>query len=950
MAFKTRVLSGLVAVALISVSLAVTHAGDSGRYTNSIGMQMIRIPSGTFEMGREFKRDFWDEFPVHTVSISRSFYMAQTEVTVDQFRQFNPEFEPDARFDPYVSGVSWSDATAFCQWLSQKEGKTYRLPTEAEWEYACRAGSLTLFWSGDKPPKAGQTNPWGLKSMHSGVREWCYDWYGEYVAQTQIDPVGPEKGMARIVRGGCLDDDGRYEDRKVFNASSSRGAMAPAFGLENKIGNPHIDVDSTKPKASDPDDKPGLVGTWFGESNLTRAKEMVRILHLDDHWINDINGGSQWSARLQGFIESPYTGHVTFEMQVASGGMLRIAGQDVINQWDRPGTATGSVEMVQGQKYPVVLSYQHSGGEAFLKLRWRWPGQAGQVISEAFLSHSQEDLQVAESETGNNDVPPGRHWIGFRVVQGEMPDTPPLPVQASYVTQGIRTNKAIVIQGPDGDQPYFRKRYLLPTPLDNSTNEEIDALGMHPSFRHHNHSPALEVCPNGDVLMIIYTSYGEYEPGVSLIASRLRFGADQWDMPSRLFDFGAANDHAPLLWTDGDVMYFFWGCPRLDGGYPFQWTSSPDSGATWSEVQFPLFTNQIGSHSRQPINTAFRDQQGTMYVASDGEGGTSVLWASPDQGKTWYDTEGRSAGRHTTYALLSDGRTILGMGGKNTDIEGYMPKVISADGGKTWQVSKTPFPAQGSNQRPSLLRLQSGRLFFTGDFQHIRGQKPDTVEEDGSYVALSSDEGQTWTVKKLPGAQVHENPQYHNGHATLGYSVARQAPNGMIHLLATMNRPCLHFELNEAWILSSRQTSDTLSDTDLMASSAQNIRDVREYRETYPDGTPKTVYHGGTTNDGRFLLHGKEQWFYPDGKKQREASYQLGEKVGTESYWSQDGCMIWTWDYHDNGLSTWTQFWPNGQKRAQSTWCDLKCEGTARLWDSEGRIGSDQTFVNGKVK
>ncbi|MHC4620164.1 MAG: formylglycine-generating enzyme family protein, partial [Planctomycetota bacterium] len=107
---------------------------------------------------------------------------------------------------PYAAGVSWYEAVAFCEWLSKKEGRPYRLPTEAEWEYACRAGSTSLYSSGDRPPRAGRANAWGLKNMHTSVREWCLDWHGEYPAAEQVDPVGPEYGMARVVRGGLLDD------------------------------------------------------------------------------------------------------------------------------------------------------------------------------------------------------------------------------------------------------------------------------------------------------------------------------------------------------------------------------------------------------------------------------------------------------------------------------------------------------------------------------------------------------------------------------------------------------------------------------------------------------------------------------------------------------------------------------------------------------------------------
>ena len=117
---------------------------------------------------------------------------------------------------------------------------------------------------------------------------------------------------------------------------------------------------------------------------------------------------------------------------------------------------------------------------------------------------------------------------------------------------------------------------------------------MHPSFRRHNHSPALTVCPNGDVLMVIYTSYRESEPEVSLIASRLRFGADEWDMPAPFVDFPAANDHAPMLFTEGETVRLCWGSPWLPGAFPFQWIESKDSGATWSEAHFPRFQSAPG--------------------------------------------------------------------------------------------------------------------------------------------------------------------------------------------------------------------------------------------------------------------------------------------------------------------------------------------------------------------
>jgi hypothetical protein len=517
-----------------------------------------------------------------------------------------------------------------------------------------------------------------------------------------------------------------------------------------------------------------------------------------------------------------------------------------------------------------------------------------------------------------------------------------------FAQQCVRQTTEHAKQGPDPKKPFFRKRYLLPTPPENVGRESIDAASLHPAFRNHNHSPGLEVCSNGDVLMIIYTSYREYEPGVSLMATRLRFGADQWDMPCRMFDFADLNDHCPLLWNDNGTLYFFWGSPRFagEGAFPFQWMTSADNGATWSEVKFPKFMNIPDCHSRQPINTVLRDINGTIYVPSDGCGGKSVLWAGKDNGATWYDTGGRTNGRHTTFALLEDGLTILGMGGKNTNIDGFMPKSVSTDGGKTWQISKTPFPAQGANQRPSIIRLHSGSLFFAGDYQSINGAQPQGITEVGAYVALSDDDGKSWKMKPLLGAQQHESPSRHNGNATIGYSVARQAPNGIIHLITTMNRPCLHFALNEAWILDDK-TQTQLSDEQLMKPSATAIAQVRQYRETYPSGKTKAEWLAGIADNGRYLLHGQETWYYKNGHKQRQAAYNLGRKVRLETHWAPDGAMKWQWHHRDDGTSLWIQYWPNGNKKAESTWRNFKCSGTATLWDESGNVISEKKFVDG---
>jgi hypothetical protein len=340
-----------------------------------------------------------------------------------------------------------------------------------------------------------------------------------------------------------------------------------------------------------------------------------------------------------------------------------------------------------------------------------------------------------------------------------------------------------------------------------------------------------------------------------------------------------------------------------------------------------------------------RDRGNTLYVASDAERTNSVLWATKDDGRRWFDTGGRTAGRHTTFAFLRDG-AILGLGGKSTDIDGYMPQVISRDGGKMWEKSKTPFAALGVNQRPSLLRLKSGRLLFAGDFQRRGNVAPREIAERGCYVALSEDDGKTWRTKKLPGAQRHERFQSENDPATLGYSVLRQAPNGVIHLITSMTAPCLHFEFNEMWILSDVALPD--SDSELMRPRAIRVGKVEAFTEEYSHGKLKARWSGGVADDGRFLLHGEQKFFFENGKPRYEAHYELGRKTGAETLWRADGSMQWRWDHRRDGTSSWTEFWENGNKKAESTWRGFLAHGRAERWDRNGRSVTAAEFTNGK--
>ena len=247
--------------------------------TNSVGMRFVTVPAGSFDRGPPPGEDgrFDNEGPVRTIRITRAFEIGVHEVTNAQFGAFVadtgyvteaerdaaggfgidfdtarvvqrsgihwrapgfPGFEPGD--DHPVLLVSWDDAEAFCRWLSDREGRTYRLPTESEWEYAARGGTTSPWWTGDDPDalaRAGNLadaslaaampaadwcapgddghaflapvgsyapNPFGLHDVHGNVWEWCADWYGSdaYAHGPDADPRGPAVGAFRTIRGG----------------------------------------------------------------------------------------------------------------------------------------------------------------------------------------------------------------------------------------------------------------------------------------------------------------------------------------------------------------------------------------------------------------------------------------------------------------------------------------------------------------------------------------------------------------------------------------------------------------------------------------------------------------------------------------------------------------------------------------------------------------------------
>lgn len=214
--------------------------------TSGSGMEFVLIPSGSFTMGcnKNFEDCSDDETPQHQVTISRDFYLGKHEVTQAQWVAVmgdNPS-KFKGRTNP-VEQVSWEDVQRFIEKLNQMEGKKYRLPTEAEWEYACRAGSTTTYSFGDEKGQLGQyawfdgnsgeqthpvgqlqPNAWGLYDMHGNIWEWVSDWHENYSTGPQTDPVGPSSGVDRVLRG-CSWGTNRPE----YVRSAARSWFTPGY-------------------------------------------------------------------------------------------------------------------------------------------------------------------------------------------------------------------------------------------------------------------------------------------------------------------------------------------------------------------------------------------------------------------------------------------------------------------------------------------------------------------------------------------------------------------------------------------------------------------------------------------------------------------------------------------------------------------------------------------------
>jgi formylglycine-generating enzyme required for sulfatase activity len=688
---------------LQSFCLLITALPAAEPITNSLGMKLMPIEPGTFTMGQdgppmvdylrqkrfgEMHKDIdridFDEKPAHQVTITQPFHIGVTEVTVAQYRQFDPEFKKkDPKSKPAdedaASGVTWEKAVAFCEWISKMEGKTYRLPTEAEWEYACRAGTTTLFNTGDDLPDGHQK------------------WFGDGNFRGVYFPPGP---MPR-----------EYDWRNV-------GKPAAKLKQGQILGLDHPEAESRA----------------GGTGSLRVAQKTPNAWGM-----HDMHGNlAEWCSDWYG--------------QYVSG-----------EQTDPLGRADGDCRVFRGGFHSSMIRFLRSAN------RGSWV---------------------------TNSASPR---IGFRVVLGELPKGKRLPVatlplNAQNVSQIVPSITPQPADAPfiEGPKPFVR----------------IPEGTVGPVFISQNHSPSITECPNGDLLAVWFSTIGETDLTTANAASRLRFGAKEWEPASPFWDAQDVNDHAPKVWWDGDKTIYHFVEARQHGDIVIR--RSTDNGVTWSKAEV---MRAHGESASNPIRT----KAGVIAIPFDSAG----LSISRDNGKSWSET-GRHrrgsediqpggkgpfmAGIHGPVVELADGR-LMAFGRISAGIADQerfkftMPVSYSGDLGETWQWETSEFPVVSNTQRPAMLRLKEGPILlccFTDEartpFKERKGLTFKSTGGDysgiGLYAAVSYDEGKTWPDRRLIAPEGKTTADIN------GYLAATQTRDGCIQLITSKD----HYAFNLAWI------------------------------------------------------------------------------------------------------------------------------------------------------
>jgi formylglycine-generating enzyme required for sulfatase activity/serine/threonine protein kinase len=426
-------------------------------------MELLYVKPGTFTMGGTEAPGEWeaDQRPQHPVTITNGFYMGKYEVTKRQFAAFVKETNyrtlaekeerswgpladktwgeiPGANWkypvlfkqtdDDPVTCMSWNDAIVFCHWLSKKTGCAASLPTEAEWEYACRAGTKTAWFFGDDESRLGEyawiggnsnrqthpvgqkkPNPWGFYDMHGNVWEWVADWSGPYTSEPATDPTGPMTGQRKVLRGAA------------WHNESTRGARAAYRYVQGATGRSTVSGFRV------------VLRSW--ERELAEVLEMraaiageilcERYTEMPGATLNDLTKNTKWAdkpddvtlltsfeipenwakeygTRVRGYLIPPVTGEYRFlvagddecalllsdsDRPEAAKEICRQPGYTTKRNWREDGKyRSDPIKLTAGRRYYIEGRHKQGSGDDHFAVAWEGPGIAREVIPGRYLS------------------------------------------------------------------------------------------------------------------------------------------------------------------------------------------------------------------------------------------------------------------------------------------------------------------------------------------------------------------------------------------------------------------------------------------------------------------------------------------------------------------------------------------------------------------------------------
>jgi formylglycine-generating enzyme required for sulfatase activity len=587
--------------------------------------------------------------------------------------------------------------------------------------------------------------------------------------------------------------DGDFDERPVHRVIITRPFYVGAFEVTNyqyELFDPlHKDLRGQDANLSTEDDEAVINVNWYDAQAFCRwlsDKEGLSYrLPTEAEWEYVCRAGTSTNYHAGDVLPEEF--HKNPHRSARHDVSLRV-GQGPPNQWGLY-DVHGNVEEWCHDWYGPYTADDQSDPAGYTTGNFRVTRGGSHGTDVYYLRSANRAGAVAQT----------RNWItGFRVVLGELPPsasllTPPLQ---RYQKNVVPRTKEQISTGPDPDKPYFKgpRRFV---------NIPVDMAG--PIFAGHNHNTSLVECPNGDLLASWFSTVGEGTREMVVACSRLRWGDEQWEQASQLWDAPDRNDSGHALWHDGKGTIYHFASPSFAAVYMAHMAirQSKENGVTWSapRVALPEFARGHGM-----ANMIFRMNDGAIAMPVDYHG--SRLWISRDETLTWTRASGGTAGIHAPIIQLDDGRLMaFGRGG---DIDGMMPMSISSDRGESWTYAASEFPPIDGKQKAVLIKLRQGPLFFASfadlgtDIVDASGTKR---KVRGLFAAVSTDQGKTWLNKKLvtDDAQPHPVETTAGGLCVMssrnaefrGYMSAVQATNDLIHLITSRQ----HYVLNLKWLM-----------------------------------------------------------------------------------------------------------------------------------------------------